>query len=89
MIIRVVAPACMLFLVNFKTYLFFVLPSALVSIAATHITSYDIIMNKIECPMLVRNYDVKSAITKDFAVMIFLSMGFYSYSKTLASRFIN
>lgn len=42
LVVRILAPACMLFTVNFKTYLVFVLPPTLIASTVLHAMTEDL-----------------------------------------------
>ena len=89
LLVRIYAPACVLYIVNFKTYLLCVLPLALLATAILNFMMEELYTSTVQCPALFENQDFTSTMSRDTIMLICLSIGFYSHSSTLVSRFIN
>lgn len=88
LVTRVAVPASMLFLTKFKYYLYVIMPLSL-------FTQFFIISKISEvyethggCDVITKNLDLGAYVIRDFGLIIYLSMGFYSHYSTLANRFI-
>ena len=89
LIVRLFAPACMIFNVNFKVFLGFVMLPTLIGTVVLGRMTEELYTSTFQCPVLFENYDVTSTLTRDIVLIICISFGIYSHSNTLVSRFIN
>lgn len=89
MIMRIFIPCSMLFLVRFKIYLYVVLPLTAIAQGAMLSQVQPIYNEKMDCPKLSENFEFMNSFGRDLTLMLYISLGIYSYSYTLVTRFIN
>ena len=77
----------MVFLTQFRTYLFLVAPFGFL-LHCVILFQTNILVDK-SCNNLLDNYSIKTHITRDISLLAFASYGIYSHSKTIVSRFIS
>ena len=87
--LRVYVLASMLYIVNYKTFFYFVLPQIFVATAALHSMTETFYSDVLQCPEFVKKYELIVALGEDYTMIILLAIGIYSHCYTLVSRFIN
>lgn len=80
----------MLFLVRFKTYLYFVLPTVLVSQTLLTMLTMDIYGGDFaNCPQVVKNFSLGTALTREMTLITYFTIGVYVFHNILVGRFLN
>ena len=87
LIFRVVTPAGMLFLTEWKLYLYLIFPFSI--IMQIFLTLHTEELYGSSCEALLENFNLKSTIVRDITQFVYISMAIYSHVSTLANRFIN
>lgn len=79
----------MLFTVNFKAYLVFVLPPTLITTAVLNRMTEELYTGTLQCPALFENHDFSSTLSRDIVLLTCFSYALHSHCNTLVNRFIN
>ena len=85
---RTYIPAALICIVEFRIYLFFMLPLGIALQAGITFWT-DTIYNSSDCDKFKEGYSFHGTILRDILFLLVASLGFYSHSQTLVSRFIN
>lgn len=88
MVQRVMVPASMLFMTKFKYYLYVILPLSFVMQYILISQAKQVYESHGGCDVITDNIDSGNYMMRDFMLVLFLSMGFYSHYSTLANRFL-
>ena len=88
MVLRVFIPCSMIFLVEFKHYMYFVVPIAVAAQTATIMLTQEIYGDNLACGKILENYEFKNSLTRDLTLIVFITIGIYSHNYTLVTRFI-
>ena len=89
--LRLTVAASLLFTARFRIYLYFVLPSWIISqqliIMCSEKKFVDSAQNCAES-VLPKDYSSRTQFTRDFFLILMVTVGIYSHSRALVSRFI-
>ena len=85
---RTYIPAALICIVEFRIYLFYMLPLGIALQSGLTFWT-DTIYNSSDCGKFKEGYSLHGTILRDLFFLLIVSLGFYSHSQTLVTRFIN